>query len=181
MSSYLKKKFVVIIGAGIVCLAVIFGLVIPTLRDIQGLNRRILNERAELEERYNHRINSKIAIQNLRELKNELPTIVDKILSKRGEEIKLVTALENLASSYNLEQTLRIEPSLESSIRRGTSFAKIPMIITLTGNFTDFIKYLSRIENEYLMLSPQVITANTTEKDGSSKIEIRIQMLSFWR
>jgi len=142
--SPIKKKLIVVVLIVLITLLVIsICIIYPATKKISGLKQNIENIQVELEQKY---LNS----QKLRRTMRELAEISDKVkmfeqvMVKPGDELKIITELENLATKNNINQALNVAFNDKGKAPLN-KFYQLSFINN--GLFEDHIKYLQDLEN----------------------------------
>lgn len=90
-----------------ILLGVIFLIVWPTINKITELKKDIGRIEEEMEARYQNAYKLKRTLNELENIKQQAE-IFKKATISRGQEMPIITQLESLAGTYNLEQTLNV-------------------------------------------------------------------------
>jgi Tfp pilus assembly protein PilO len=141
----LQKKTIIILTIFLVVTIIIIATVIlPTITYIKSLNRETADLKRYLEKKYevNHSLlNSK---QKIEEIKNSMDEYQSYIFFK-GEELKLITQLENLSNNFQVIQTI-------NSSNLDKPDETIRLSITIKGNYPNVLKYLTALEKQNYFL-----------------------------
>ncbi|MFA5770922.1 MAG: hypothetical protein WC894_05515 [Patescibacteria group bacterium] len=135
-----KKTIIIVIFFSIITLAIIFGIIFPTIQYIKNLEKETTGLREYLENKYE---NTR-AIRTSKKKIEEIESIVTKYpdyLFYHGDELKLITSLENLANNNHVIQ--RIDNSNLDKLGDTLNLS-----LTLNGDYQNIIKYLSSLEKE---------------------------------
>jgi len=167
MKTTLEKKVIISVGVLFVLIIVLlFTIIMPTIRQIQKMNSDTETLLSYLETKYENAKNLRASIKKAQEIKEEVIGF-EKYLFQKGDELRLITSLENIASQNDLAQ------KIESSNLDNITGQYADMTIVLTGGYDKILKYLSDLEkNEYfininkLYLTP--IFDRTTNKIGDN-------------
>jgi hypothetical protein len=100
---------------------------------------QIEEQRSQLEELYIRGKNIKQTLQQYREIKPTINTI-DNIYVKRGEELKFITTLENIANVQGINQ----EPKITSQPKNSNT---LQLELNTTTSLNRIIKYLIGLES----------------------------------
>jgi len=179
--NYFKQKIIVTAVVAIIFLAVLILVIIPTLKDISNLKHKILLQKAELEERYNRRVSTKLTLQSLKEIKSEFGDVYGRIFTSSGQELDFITLLEDLTAKHNLEQRLRLEVNLKTNLPKSRE-VEIPLFLDLTGNYLNLISYLGSLEKARVLVIPESLEIRNAGRDsGKDMINARLQLRTFWQ
>ncbi len=142
----LKNKLIIILIIIVATLVIIsLGIIYPTVKKINELKNDITKIQNEVEQKYN---NSQKLRRTMREL-TETKTNTEKFTQatmKLGDELKVITELEDLALKYNIDQTLNISYSGNDAKIKNTATQYYELSFLNNGYFADHIKYLNEIE-----------------------------------
>jgi Tfp pilus assembly protein PilO len=140
MRSALEKKTFLSIAAFTGCTFLIIGFVIiPTVRYILQLDKQTDAIRLLLEKKNERAINFRSTIKQIEKIKNEAPDFSSHFFIG-GQELKLITTLENLANKNNISQ--RIDNSNIDS----TGKQQILITLTISGDYEKVLTYLGDLE-----------------------------------
>jgi hypothetical protein len=135
-----QRKAIIIIGLTLLTsigLFVIMGY--SSIKEIKNLSLQIEEQRSQLEELYIRGKNIKQTLQQYHEIKPTINTI-DNIYVKRGEELKFITTLENIANVQGINQ----EPKIVSQPNNSNT---LQLELTTTASLNRIIKYLIGLES----------------------------------
>lgn len=110
-----------------------------SIKEIKNLSLQIEEQRSQLEELYLRGKNIKQTLQQYHEIKPTINTI-DNIYIKRGEELKFITTLENIANTQGINQ----EPKL---VYQPNNSNTLQLELNTTANLNRIIKYLMGLES----------------------------------
>lgn len=152
---------------------VIYGIILPTLKDIQKINDDVLAERIDLEKKYLRGQLLKTTIKNFEKIKPQEDKL-DQIYIGQNEELRFITALEDIASRYGLEQDIQLAGEIRSDT---ASYGPLTLEIVTEGDYLNVLQYLRDIERLTFYFNISKITVNTTGKQKiySSSIALTIK------
>ncbi len=130
-------------------IAIMAGVLVPTLLRIKKTSADSYQLRLALEQRYEQSLRSRVTKQKLQEIKETI-TDFNRFLFKPGEELQLITFLENLAGKHHLTQT--ITTSNLDKIKNSTN-AEISF--SLNGNYQDALDYIAELESSDYFITIQ--------------------------
>ncbi|MFA5813059.1 MAG: hypothetical protein WC862_00905 [Patescibacteria group bacterium] len=138
-----RKMTLFIIGIAAVLIAIIFLVIIPSVSHIKNLKKDITKTEEFLEEQYQKTRNLQKSVRRFEEILEQTKKF-NGIAIAEGEELSVITQLEQLAAQYNIEQNLDVrfnsEPALGAGLRSYTfSFLNL-------GLFADQMRYLKSFE-----------------------------------
>lgn len=135
----------------------IFSLIIfPNYRSIKKINQQIADLRSNLEikyERAKHLHQSQVHLADVQKITKEW----NKKFLKKGDEIKLITSLENLAEELNLQQTLSLG-SVYQPLKNG--FLSLDLNSTISGEYKNILRYIDTLQNQVSSLAINEISAS---------------------
>lgn len=144
----LKKRILLFIIFIILALLFVAGVIIfPTVKSINNLKREIGAIESDLEQRYQNSQKLRRTLRELSDIKTQTEQLKDVTILK-GEELKVITELESLASKYNIDQVINVSLQQVSKADLGKyptaeyySFSFLD-----NGKFSDLVSYLKEIE-----------------------------------
>lgn len=144
-----------------------------TIKEIYSLNQAINNERVRLEERYQKRKTARLTVENFNKIKEELPSLESTVLSA-GNELELVTSLEDIAFKNDISQKINLSPR-EGKKDFGD---KININLNIDGTYQDFLRYLNDIEGMNTMLimdNVNISLAAREDERQAGKVRVLLQ------
>ena len=133
----------------------------PSIVDIKSLNQSIEDQQTQLEQLYQKGRNVKKTLEQYREVKPAV-TSLDSIYVKRGDELKLITTLEQTAKSQGITQDIN-----QASGSNQAQGDKLQLQLQVTGSLHQLIAYLTALEalDYYVNIDlVRIGTAPTTSK-----------------
>jgi Tfp pilus assembly protein PilO len=185
-----NKNIAIAIVVIIANAAVIYFLILPTIDKIKSLRNEILNIEIDsankiTQERNIHDLNNKI-----KKIQPQLDKI-NSIFINQNREIEFISALEELADKYTVNQKLNID---FNNPAKGDIFNTVPVSINANGNFNNLVSYLSAIEamSYYINIDNVSFTANTNtantnnngrpfENKNVSTVDLSFSGHSYWK
>lgn len=141
-----EKKIFYLTGGFVLAWVLIIGLLIyPRYRAITKINGEISELRAQLELKYEktkrlHR--SKINLASAQDLISQY----QELFLKKGDELKLIVALETLAEKHHLNQKINMSPEPRVVTKKLSAF---DLNVSVSGNFSDLLAYLYDLERKF--------------------------------
>ncbi len=137
----LRKKVVFLSIYGFLLAGIILFFVRPLVFNILEMTREINQKEKILKQK--HTLGKDIAknLNKLREIKNSSYTCSAFVVS--GEELEFIESLEKIADKCSLKQNIDIGEIIDKKKTK-----KLPVTVTLEGNFTNLLKYLVFLEKE---------------------------------
>ncbi len=119
--------------------AIIAGTIFPAARDIRNINRATLDLKTYLEKKYENALDLRQSAKQIDEIRIHAADF-SAALYHRGDELKLITFLENAAAKNNLTQTIQA-PNLDKPEEQIVRFS-----LSLNGQYNDALNYLTDLE-----------------------------------
>ncbi len=161
-----KRITVTISLLGGITLALIGAICIPTILSIRGLQSSINDENYKIEERYAMRRLTRKSLGQLEETKQRILPLRQTGIQE-GEELNFVNALENAASSANIDQTIALETVNQKDISAWEK--EVPLTITAVGDYRDLLVYLRRVEKlPYYILVKSIVISVPKHRESAS-------------
>ncbi len=149
MKLSLQQRIFGFIGIIVIAILIVIGLIVwPSITKIYGLRQDISKIENDMEQRYLNSLKLKRTMRELEEIKTQTAKYKQATI-KKGDELKIITALENIANTHNIEQ------NLNASLSEGEKFYQFSLLNN--GTFTNHIKYLQALETlPYYMIIKDV-------------------------
>jgi Tfp pilus assembly protein PilO len=181
-SSYLKKIILSSLFFILIFAAAIFIFIIPSAKHLAEAKKEISKQKTALEEVY-------IQGQNLRKISDNLKTVepnlenLKKIFISLEDDFKFVTALEEAAENSGVRQTISGLNYPDKESFKKTSFQKIPLQLTTTGNFLSQMKYLSALEalDYYISIKTLEISGRSDGPEEEGRIDMQLTAETYWQ
>lgn len=141
-----EKRIFYLTGGFVLAWVLIIGLLIyPRYRAITKINSEINELRAQLELKYEktkrlHR--SKINLASAQDLANKYQNL----FLRKGDELKLIVALESLAEKHGLKQKINMSPEPRLVTKKLFAF---DLNVSVSGNLFDMLAYLHDLERKF--------------------------------
>mgnify|MGYP003395131066 CR=1 FL=1 len=141
MKTALEKKIIITVSVlAALVLTISAAIIWPTVQKIRAMNRDTENLLRYLETKYENARNLRSSLKKARDIKEEVLGFENYIF-KKGDELKLITHLENIASQNGL--TEKIETSNLAII----TGQKAEMSLLISGDYQKILSYLADLEN----------------------------------
>jgi len=113
------------------------------------------------------------SLSDMKNLAGQLPTL-DKIFLKEGDELTMVTDLEQIAAVHNVNQKISLAVD---KLKIDEHLKSLPITLDVTGNYNDLILYLADIKN----LNYKLIIQNITFiKTANNQIQANLIGTTYW-
>lgn len=156
-----KKMIVRVSIFFIVFLCIIFGILIPTLLKIKKTADESYKLRLLLEQKYEQSLRSRVTKQKLADVKKTIADF-DKFIYKTGDELRLITFLETLATKHNLNQTIT-----SSNLDKIGSDQTAEIVLNLSGDYQNTLNYMVDLEtSDYFINIEQLQLKPVFNKNG---------------
>lgn len=183
-----QKLPLYIIGISSVVFFICLLIIRPTIKNILTLRNDIYKIQQELEQRHDRALKTKRSLQELETIKKEnVKFIVFTV--QRGDELKIITELENLAQKNNIEQNLDLafidekeKKAEEKSPNTKVKTHALPQYFKFSflnnGFFLDHVNYLRDLEKlpYYLIINNlNWEKSKTSQNNVAEKINLRFE------
>lgn len=188
MTLTLKQKLLIYILVIIFGLLVIGGLIVwPTVSHILSLQRDITILQLDMENRYEKMQKLRKSLQELDEIKTVVNQM-DKLSIKQGEELSVITQLEQIALDHNIEQNTnlnfvdtskeKIKPKDKPALPQYYKFSFLN-----NGYFAEHIHYLEDLERlpYYFIINNLSFEKRKNEIDTPNKITLKFDAIIYVR
>jgi Tfp pilus assembly protein PilO len=115
----------------------------PAFHKIISIKNEISQEKLELEAKLNLGLNAKKIKEELTEVENSFQNL-DTIFIKQGDELKLLSDLEELATKNQV--TLTIKPDFNGQ-NVSNNITKIPLELNVSGNFNKLMAFINGLDS----------------------------------
>lgn len=136
----IEKQTIVTVGVfSFIILLIVVGVIVPTAGYIKKLNDETTNLKNYLEKKYESTVHLKSSIKKIEEIKS----IVDEYPNyffKPGDELALITALENIATKNKVTQKVE-----NSNLDQKTN-DWVKMTLSVSGGYDNVLKYMADLE-----------------------------------
>ncbi len=169
-----KKTLLILIIFSVVTLVIVFGVIFPTVKYIKNLEKDTDAMRRYLEKKYENTRTirtSKKKIDEIQSIVSEYPNH----LFYRGDELNLITSLENLANSNKVTQ--RID---NSNLDKPGNI--ITISLTINGDYQNIIKYLSALEKEkyyFIITNLQLSSAFNQQNNNTNATTMNLDIILY--
>lgn len=150
--------------------------IIPIYKKITNLQKQIAIEKNELETRYIRRQTIRRTLLSLKHTKTEWPKLYNSFYPEFGREVSFINTLEQTADTYNLSQSIRLEPTLASHFSANIQI--VPMQLTVIGNFANVVSYMHALENRSYILELKDFKIARERTDGAVRADLRYD--TYW-
>jgi len=169
----IKQKIIFyILVVAIIISGVIYVVILPTVRDIKKINGDVLAERIDLEKKYLRGQLLKTTIANFEKIKPQEDKL-NEIYIGQNEELRFITALENIANRYGLEQDIQLAENADGAT---AIYEPLALEINTQGEYINILQYLKDIERLNFYFNISKITFGTGGKLKTNDSPISILM-----
>lgn len=158
-----KKTIILTLALTLLSLIIILGIFVPTLTYIKKTSDESYKLRLFMEQKYEQSLRLRVTRKKLEEIKNS-STDFYSFIFRPGDELKLITYLEDLSAKHHITQTI-VNSTLDKT--GGNRTASISM--NLTGSYENILMHIAELEtsNYFIYINPLRITPVFT-KNGES-------------
>lgn len=177
-----KELYLIFIWT-VLIFVVIFVFIVSNIKKIKAIAQEVTETEKYLQALQSSGQSKKEAEENYRLIKKDIPTLATVIL-QRGQELSLITSLEEIANQNNLQQKMNIYLSdskttntlpKENQTIDNNSF---PFQLTIDGNLINFLNYLNDLEKLNYYLNITSIKINQSQNPLGGFLEVEITSLS---
>ena len=159
----------------LLALAIIFGVFVPALTYIKKTADESYKLRLFMEQKYEQSLRLRVTRKKLEEIKQSTADFYP-FLFRAGDELKLITYLENLSAKHNIVQTINNSTLDNVSSNRIASVA-----MSLSGNYNDVLKYLAELETSdyFIYINPlraSPVYAKNGEATPTTNLSLTIEL-----
>ncbi len=147
--------------------------ILPNFKKVKKIHNDLTTEAQILEEKYITGQDLEKSSQDYDELENKLPDF-DTLFISEGNELSLITKLEQIADNHNLTQELSL--ALEKKVL-SPELKKVSFNFTLSGTFINFLNYLTELSAMNYNLTVQNLNIRQAKEDH---MEISLMGYSYW-
>lgn len=157
--------------AGLLVVLLVFDL--PMSKNIKNIYAGLKTEKASLEKEQNSGNLFEKSYQSYQDLSEAIPAYQD-LFKQTGQELSLITKLEKLAMTNNLEQHLDL--SFQAS-QFSPAINKLGLKINLKGKFTDIVDYLTALGKMNFEIAVEALDVNQISAD---LLEVSFLTNTYW-
>lgn len=169
----IKQKIISYIVLVVIAIGgLIYLIILPTAKDIKKINDDVLAERIDLEKKYLRGQLLRTTIENFEKIKPQEDKL-NEIYIGQNEELKFITALENIANKYNLDQKIQLAENTDTG---SVIYESLALNITTSGSYINILQYLKDIERLNFYFNISKISVTTGGKTKTIETPIIISM-----
>jgi Tfp pilus assembly protein PilO len=174
-----QNIFIVLAIFFISILLIIYLLIFPSINNIKNLRISIVNQKIDEATRISKEKNMDRLNEKLKKIEPELEQVKN-IFLVRDRELEFITALEGIADKDNISQKINLNTDTATNLQQ---IKKIPITITITGTFQNFIKYLNDLENlrYYININTVNLASTQNMSSGAETVTAQISALTYWQ
>ena len=162
-----SRMLITFLGYSFVIFMIIYFIILPRVNFIRKNGKAIVDRRVFLEEQYIKARNFKKNNEEMKLVDKDIERL-DEVFVHYNEDLQFIETLENLASSYNVEQRISLGKIESEEINE---FEEITLEISAEGSFLNIMNYLIGLEtlNYYVNINSLDISKAqvASEKDFS--------------
>jgi len=169
-----KKTILILTIFSVVTLGIIFGIIFPTIKYIKNLEKDTNAMREYLEKKYE---NTK-TIRTSKKKIEEVQSIVDSYpnyLFHNGDELNLITSLENLANNNKIIQKIN-----NSNLDKPENMVTISLM--LNGDYQNILNYLFALEKEkyyFIITDLQLSSAFNPQNNNTNATTMNLDIILY--
>lgn len=139
----LKNKIIAtLIGFALIIFALIYYIVVPTIKDIKAMGEEIQEQKIDLEKKYIKRNSLRQLREDLKKIEPKL-SLLDQVFINKNRELEFITALENEANRSQVSQKINFNSPADAASQ---GFQKNDLQLFTNGDFNKQLKYLINLE-----------------------------------
>jgi len=159
-----KKISIVFIIVAALSAGITYFVILPTIKDIREMNEIIIIEKKDLELKYQKGQLIKKINENFKKIKPDKEKLYSMFVPL-GRELEFIENLETIKQNYDITQQIELlnsdnEDSPENQLKK-----VLPLRVTLSGDFTQVLKYLNKLEklNYYFNVHNIIMETKSSE------------------
>ena len=155
----------------VIIITVVLAVIWPTISYIKRIRQDTYELRAYLERKYESVANLKRSAKKIDELNDET-LYFGQYLFRRGDELKLITALENLAVKNKVTQ------KIESSNLDKITGSRLTLTLALSGPYTQVLNYINQLEkiNYFVIIEGLQLSPASTLTGPTNSVNARLNL-----
>ncbi|MBU1036745.1 hypothetical protein KKF32_01755 [Patescibacteria group bacterium] len=150
-----------------------FFVFLPNFKNIQKINSDLSSQRANLEQQFKAKKNLEEFLADYHSIKSEIPSY-EQMFTKEGDELSLITIVENIAIKYNISQDITLGTQKE---RIDNHLKRMTFNLSVNGDFNNFVNYLLELK---LLNYKLIIRSLEIEKLEESKVTAELLGYTYW-
>ncbi len=169
-----KRTIIILTIFSVITLIIIFQIIFPTIRYIKNLEQDTNNLREYLEKKYENTKTIRTSKKKIEEIKSTVAKYPD-YLFYHGDELKLITTLENIATRNQIIQ--KIDNSNLDKLDD-----KLNLSLTLNGDYQNILKYLSALEKEnyyFIITNLQLSSAFSPQNNNTNATIMNLDLILY--
>lgn len=169
-----RKTIIKLSIFSVITLTIIFGVIFPTIRYIRNLEQDTTGLREYLEKKYENTKTIRTSKKKIEEIESVVAKYPD-FLFYQGDELKLITSLENLAN--NNQVTQKIDNSNLDKL--GDT---VTLSLTINGDYQNTLKYLAALEREnyyFIITNLQFASAFSPQNNNPNATIMNLDLILY--
>lgn len=163
----LKNKITAsLIGFALLIFSLVYFIVVPTIKDIEGMGKKIEEQRVDLEKKYIKGNSLRRLTENLKTIEPKL-SLLDQIFINKNRELEFITTIENEANRSRVNQKINLS---SPKATENQEFQKNSLQLFTNGGFNEQLQYLINLET--LSYYVNVKSLELTPAADEVKIEV---------
>jgi len=181
MKFWLENRFLVsTISFGLLLIALIVLIIIPSLTEIRIINKQVLEERVRLEKLYTKGQLQKNVKIDYEKVKDDLP-FLDEVILKESQELQYITAIEHISTEENLEMEISIGESKRAAEQK---FSTLEFSFIIKGEWPSIIRWIEKVEELHLYTNIKEVSIAVRENENENEprqATLTMSADTFWR
>jgi len=170
-----KKTIIFLTIISIVTIGIVGGVILPTLYNIKNLEDETSKIRQYMEKKYQDTRSLSNSKQKIEEIQTMMADF-EEHLFYRGDELQLITMLENLATANKVNQKIN-----QSNLDK-TGDGTITFSITVNGDYINVLQYLNTLEKQKYFINIKQLTfssAFTPQNKNPNAAVMNLELLLY--
>lgn len=169
----IRKKIIILVSlASALFLIILFLVILPLTKRITNENKNIYDNRVALEIANQQKSDTATTQKNYDKIIKDLDEL-DKIFIKDKTALQFIDALEKTADAAGVTQEINLSDKKEMV----GSFKKVPISLTITGDYRNIIKYLSQLETLDYYISFNLLNFSSLQNETV----LRVDGTTYWK
>lgn len=163
-----------IIAAVITC--VIIFVITPGINGIKKIGEDIMQQRIDVENKYKKGQKLNKLTENLKIIEPQIEKM-DRMFIDQNDALKFITSLEEMAEKSNVKQKINLMTAQKVPFH---SYQKMPLQLSIGGNFIDEINYILNLENSDYLINIKLLEITAGKAEGGSA-DMLIFADTYWK
>ncbi len=180
-----RKKIILIFITFIFIIVLLsYFVMLPSINSIKELRAETIAQRLDLEKKVTRERNMGKLNEKIKTIEPQMEKF-KQIFISLDRKLEFITTMEGLASNNNVAQ--QIDFNFESEDNNSDTYKKVPLHLTVQGDFSNIMKYLTELESINYYINILALTINSSqpsisrEQTPTSNISLNISAVTYWQ